>query len=61
MAHKAKLSIKIRFQPVVTGGAGGAQIFANQLTLSQPGGGRLGPSNNTVTPRIFSPSYGPKA
>ena len=36
-----------------------SQILTNQLTLSQPEGGRLCSSNYNWHPRIFKPSYGP--
>ena len=38
---------------------GTPQILTNQLTLSQPEGGRLCSSNYNWHPRIFKPSYGP--
>ena len=45
-------------RPVASGGAGGAcapHFLVDQLTLSQPGGGRLCPPNNTGSPGFSDP------
>ena len=50
-------------RPVVPGGAGGTMappdFFADQLTLSQPGGADYAHHITYWHPRIFRPSYGP--
>ena len=46
------VSTGLSSRPEGAGGAGGAQILADQFTLSQPG-------RSDYTHRIFRPSYGP--
>ena len=59
-----KFAINIlEYRPVASGGAGGActpHFLADQLTLSQPGGGHIIPTKYYVPPpRIFRPCDGP--